>query len=290
MAFVPVTEGLDVSYPSRGTVAFQGEVGAYSEEAAVSFFQGSVRTLPCRNLSDVFSKVERRETEFGIVPVENSLHGSIGQTYDLLLTSNVSVCGESMLKITHCLVANPNVDLNSVRRVYSHPQALGQCRTYLEKRRIQAIPTYDTAGSVRIIKEEGWRDAAAIASERAAVVHSMKVLAKGIESNPQNFTRFFIISERDCPRSGEDKTSVVFATRHVPGALFAALRGFAQRNINLTKIESRPILGKPWEYTFYLDLEGHRTEKHISKALEELGNNSNFTKVLGSYPAAKAPS
>lgn len=282
-----MTEGWHMGYLSRCTVAFQGEMGAYSEEAALSFFQESVRTLPCRTLSDVFGKVERRESEFGIVPVENSLHGSIGQTYDLMLTSNVLVSGETILKITHCLVTNPNVHLNSVKRVYSHPQALGQCRMYLEKRDMQTIPTYDTAGSARIVKEGGWGDAAAIASERAAAVYGMKVLVKGIETNPQNFTRFFIISQKDCPRSGDDKTSVVFATRHVPGALFAALRAFAQRNINLTKIESRPILGKPWEYTFYLDLEGHRTEEHVHAALEELRNNSTFTKALGSYPRSR---
>ncbi|MBS7640200.1 MAG: prephenate dehydratase [Candidatus Bathyarchaeia archaeon] len=268
-------------------VAFQGEIGAYSESAVYEFFGPHVYSVPCKRFSDVFRCVESGETEFGVVPVENSLEGSVTQVYDLFLEHDVKVCGEVILKIVHCLIANPGVDINSIKVVYSHPQALGQCRSFLERLGCELISTYDTAGSVKMIKEHRMLNAAAIASERCAEIYGMSVLAKGIADSPNNYTRFFILAKFDAPPTGNDKTSIIFSTKHVPGALWRALGEFASREINLTKIESRPTRRRPWEYNFYLDFEGHRTEPRCMEALEGLKANALFVKILGSYPKAQ---
>ncbi len=267
-------------------VAFQGEIGAYSEEAAFCFFGSQVQTRPCDHLEDVFKVVQQEEVTFGIVPVENSLQGSIGQVYDLLLNSNVKVCGEIEFRVVHCLIASPRAQLDLINRVYSHPQALAQCQAFLKHLGCELIPTSDTAGSVKVIKERGITDAA-IASARAAQLYGMKVLAEEIEDNPNNFTRFFILSKQDSPPSGSDKTSIVFSVKHKPRALYDAIKEFAIRNINLTKIESRPTKQTPWEYNFYLDFEGHREDVVVREALENLDRISLFVKVLGSFPKAK---
>ncbi|MDH5532281.1 MAG: prephenate dehydratase [Candidatus Bathyarchaeota archaeon] len=267
-------------------VAFQGEIGAYSESAVYSFFGPSAEVKPCRNLSDVFESVEQGENLYGVVPIENSTEGSVNQTYDLFLTRDLKVCGETILRIVHCLITNPKTELKSVKVVYSHPQALAQCRGFLEDLGCELIPTYDTAGSVKMMKEKSLMDAGAIASERAAEIYGMKALVKGIADNPNNYTRFFVLSKNDSPPTGEDKTSIIFSTKHVPGALFHTLEEFASRGINLTKIESRPTKQQPWEYNFYLDFEGHRLEKRCQEALKALENKSAFVKILGSYPKA----
>ncbi|MEM2936022.1 MAG: prephenate dehydratase [Candidatus Bathyarchaeia archaeon] len=267
-------------------VAFQGEIGAYSEDAVYSFFGSSVEVKPCKNLSDVFESVEAGDAEYGVVPVENSIEGSVNQTYDLFLEHNLKVWGEIVLKIVHCLITNPKTELDSIEVVYSHPQALAQCRGFLERLGCEVIPTYDTAGSVKMMKEKGLLGAGAIASERAAEIYGMKVLAKGIADNPNNYTRFFVLSKIDAPPTGRDKTSIIFSTKHVPGALYRALEEFALRDINLTKIESRPTKKTPWEYNFYLDFEGHRSEARCQEALKGLRKKSAFIKVLGSYPKA----
>jgi len=268
-------------------VAFQGEIGAYSEEAAFNFFGPSIETRPCESLDDVFRVVEGAEVPFGIVPIENSLEGSISRVYDLLLDSSVKVCGELELRVVHCLIANPGVRLDLVKKVYSHPQALGQCQAFLKHLDCELIPTYDTAGSVKMVKEMGIVGGAAIASARAAEIYGMEIIAREIEDNPHNFTRFFILSPQDSPPSGNDKTSIVFAVKHKPGALYDSLRELAVRNINLTKLESRPTRQKPWDYNFYLDFEGHREDKAAREALEYLEAASLFVKILGSYPKAK---
>jgi len=238
-------------------VAFQGEIGAYSEEAALRFFGPSIQAKPCESLDDVFKAVERDEAKFGVIPVENSLEGSISRTYDLFLDSILKVCGETELRVSHCLIANQEARLDSIKRIYSHPQALGQCQAFLRHLNCELIPTYDTAGSVKMIKEQKITDGAAIASARAAEIYGMNILTKEIEDNPNNFTRFFILSKQDSPPSGNDKTSIVFSVKHKPGALYDFLKEFATKNISLTKIESRPTRQKPWEYNFYLDFEGH---------------------------------
>jgi len=268
-------------------VAFQGEIGAYGEEAAFQFFGSSIQVKPCETLDDVFKVVEQSEAQFGVVPIENSLEGSISRVYDLLLDSSLKVCGETELRVSHCLIANPETHLGLLKRVYSHPQALAQCRAFLKHLDCELIPTYNTAASVKMIKERGITDGGAVASARAAEIYGMKVIAKEIEDNPNNFTRFFILSKQDSPPSGNDKTSIVFSVKHKPGTLYEFLRELADRNINLTKIESRPTRQKPWEYNFYLDFEGHREDKLPREVLESLDRVSLFIKVLGSYPKAK---
>ena len=267
-------------------VAFQGERGAYSESAVYSFFGASVEVKPCRDLAEVFENVDKQESQYGVVPVENSLEGSVNQTYDLFLTHDLKVCGEIILRVSHCLIANPSTSLEAVKAVYSHPQALAQCRNFLERFGRELIPTYDTAGSVKMLKEKGLKDAAAVASERAAELYGMKILAREIEDNPANYTRFFVLSHEDSPITGRDKTSIIFSAAHTPGSLYTALGEFAKRNINLTRIESRPTKQTPWEYNFYLDFEGHRGEARCAEALKALEKSAAFIKILGSYARA----
>ena len=270
-------------------VAFQGERGAYSESAVYTFFGDETEVKPCRDLTEVFESVDKQEVPVGVVPVENSLEGSVNQTYDLFLTHNLKVSGEIIIRISHCLIANPSTNLEAVKTVYSHPQALAQCRSFLERLGSELIPTYDTAGSVKMLKEKGLKDAAAVASEKAAEIYGMKILAREIEDIPTNYTRFFVISKEDAAMTGKDKTSIIFAAKHKPGALYHALEEFEKRNINLTKIESRPTRQKPWEYNFYLDFEGHRTEENCAEALKALEKKAAFLKILGSYPRAEQP-
>ena len=267
-------------------VAFQGEIGAYSEEAAFQFFGPSIGIRPHESLEEVFKVVEEGEVQFGVVPVENSLEGSISRVYDLLLDSDLRVCGETELRVIHCLIASPGAGLDTIKRVYSHPQALAQCRNFLKHLNCELVPTYNTAGSVKMIKESGMPDSAAIASARAAEIYGMQVIAQEIEDNPNNYTRFFILAKEDSPPTGNDKTSIVFSAKDRPGALHGSLNEFAIRNINLTKLESRPTRQKPWQYNFYLDFEGHRKDKPAREALENLEKTLIFVKVLGSYPKA----
>ena len=246
-------------------VAFQGERGAYSENAVFQFFGADTQVKPCKDFKDVFDSVCTQETKFGVVPVENSLEGSVTQNYDLFLKYDLKVCGEVIVKIEHCLIANPGTALADIKVVYSHPQALAQCRSFLEEFGRELIPTYDTAGSVKMLKEKGLKNAAAIASERAANIYGMHILAKDIADNPENYTRFFVLSTEDSPPTGKDKTSIIFSAAHKPGSLYHALGEFAKRDINLTKIESRPTKQTAWEYNFYLDFEGHRSEKQCAR-------------------------
>ena len=267
-------------------IAFQGERGAYSENAIYTFFGEDVTVEPCRDLREVFESVTKQESEFGVVPIENSLEGSVNQTYDLFLTHDLKVKGEIIIRISHCLIANPGTPIESVKTVYSHPQALAQSRKFLEKRKFNLIPTYDTAGSVKMLKEKAIKNSAAIASEKAAEIYHMSILAREIEDNQTNHTRFFVISKEDSPKTREDKTSIIFSASHTPGALYSTLEEFAKRSINLTKIESRPTKQKPWEYNFYLDFEGHRVEQRCEEVLKILEKKMTFLKILGSYPRA----
>ncbi len=269
------------------TASFQGELGAYSEEAGFQYFGSGARLKPCESLEDTFLAVENREVQYGIVPVENSLEGSIPRTYDLLLDSNLKVSGETQLRVVHCLIGLPDAQIDSIREVYSHPQALGQCKTFLRQMAWKLTPTYDTAGSAKMIKENRLADRAAIASARAAEIYGMKILLRSIEDNPNNYTRFFVLSRQDAPPSGSDKTSIVFTVKHIPGALYDALKELAGAKINLTRIESRPTRQKPWEYNFYVDIEGHREDAKIKQALMDLEKSAVFLKVLGSYPRFK---
>ena len=268
------------------TVAFQGERGAYSENAVFQFFGSKVQVKPCMDFRDVFESVKRGGVAAGVVPVENSLEGSINQNYDLFFSYDLNVCGEVIVRVEHCLIVNPGTNIDQIKSVYSHPQALAQCRSYLEKAKWEIIPTYDTAGSVKIIKEQKLTNAAAIASERAAELYDMQILARDIADNKENYTRFFVLSKEDSPATGKDKTSIIFSAKHEPGSLYKALGEFAKRNINLTRIESRPTKKTAWEYNFYLDFEGHRTDPKCAEALKALEKHAIFVKVLGSYPKA----
>ena len=263
-------------------VSFQGERGAYSETAVFQFFGADVQSIPCQEFRDVFENVAMKKTPFGVVPMENSIEGSINQNYDLFLKYDLKV----IVKIEHCLIANPGTAIADIEAVYSHPQALAQCRHFLEALGRELIPTYDTAGSVKMLKEKRLTNAAAVASERAAKIYDMQILAEDIADNSENYTRFFVLAKQDSEAKGRDKTSIIFGAVHSPGSLYHALGEFAKRNINLTKIESRPTKQKPWEYNFYLDFEGHRTEPRCAEALMALGKYAAFIKVLGSYPKA----
>jgi len=268
------------------TVAFQGERGAYSESAVYQFFGADTEVKPCRDFKDVFESVKQQEVQAGVVPVENSIEGSVNQNYDLFFNYDLKVCGEVIVKIVHCLIVNPGTSLASVKAVYSHPQALAQCRSFLERLNLELIPTYDTAGSVKLIKEKKLINAAAIASERASELYSMQIVARDIADNKENYTRFFVLSNEESPVTGRDKTSIIFSATHEPGALYHALGEFAKRNINLTRIESRPTKKTPWEYNFYLDFDGHKSEPQCAEALMALKQYATFVKILGSYPKA----
>jgi len=267
-------------------VGFQGEHGAYSEQAIFKQF-GSVETVPAKSVREVFNLTEVGSIDLGLVPAENSIEGTVHETSDMLLTSSVNVVGEVVLKVVHCLIGLPNAKLRDIRMVYSHPQALGQCRNFVVSLGAEPMVSYDTAGSVKIIKDKKMVDAAAIASEKAAQIYGLKVLKKGIEDYGRNFTRFLIISKAEGRRSRDSKSSIIFSVPHTPGSLYHALEAFATEKINMTKIESRPTRQHPWEYYLFVDIEGHRSEKKVAKALGELAKNTVFLKVLGSYPKSK---
>ncbi len=270
------------------TVAFQGETGAYSERAAREFFGPSCQALPFRTFRDAFVAVHESRVQAAILPIENSLAGSVHQNYDLLLQYHLHITGKIILRISHHVMVLSGVKWEQVRRVYSHPQALEQCREFLARRpELEIVPAYDTAGSAKLIAENGWRDAAAIASAQAAEHYGLAVLHRGVESNQQNYTRFLILSQTAVMPEAQGKTSIVFATPHKPGALFKALAVFALRDINLLKIESRPQHGNPWHYFFYLDFEGAPSQSHCQKALDHLGELSEFVRVLGTYEKGK---
>ena len=266
-------------------VAFQGEPGAYSEEAIFEFF-GPVETLPCESFDRVFEAVTGQECDTALIPIENSLAGSIHQNYDLLLRHNLWITGEHFLRIKHCLITLPGVTKSDLTRVISHPQGLAQCAGYLRTLpAVRSEAAYDTAGSVKILRQTGDRTTAAIASRRAAEIYGMQVLEEGIEDNPQNFTRFLAISTQPVvPQSSSVKTSIVFSLKNQPGALFKALSVFALRDIDLTKMESRPLVGSPWEYLFYIDFVGSTGEERSRNALANLGVFATMLRVLGSYP------
>ena len=268
-------------------VAFQGEHGAYSEEAIHKHFGENVETVPCRTIREAFNLAEVGDVDYAVVPIENSIEGSVYETYDMLLTTSAKVVGEIILRIIHCLIALPETGIKDVKRIYSHPQALGQCMGFISSLGAEPVITYDTAGSVKMIKEQKLRDAAAIASERAAKLYGLNVIARGIEDYGRNFTRFLIISRHEAPKAEDCKTSLIFSLPHVPGSLYNALGEFAKRRINLTKIESRPTRQRPWEYYFFLDFEGHQDENPYKEALSALAKKAIFLKVLGSYPKAR---
>lgn len=272
-------------------IAFQGVHGAYSEDAILQFFGEGVDTVPCNEFEEVFQKVESSEVSHAVLPIENSIEGNVTVVSDLLLESDLTVTGEVLVAVRHCLISHPASKMQDVRRVYSHPQALGQCHAFLSSHpEWEKVPAFDTAGSVRMIKERKQKDEAAIASERAASYYQMKVLKEDIQSVPRNYTRFFVVEKSTSILSVGDRTSLVFATKNIPGALYQCIGAFAQRNVNLSKLESRPRKGRTWEYVFYVDVDGHVNDTKVSEAIAELVRKSSFVKVFGSYVKAKPPS
>lgn len=269
-------------------IAFQGEHYAFSELAAQKFFGGNIATKPCKSFEDVFATVKSNHATLGIIPIENTTSGSIHRNYDLLLEDGVFIIGEINFKISLHLIACPEVEFTQIKFVYSHPAALDQCRQFINQNpQIKFIPGYDTAGSVKLIAREKFMDSAAIASQQAADDYQMSILKKEIGDFKENYTRFLIISSEHFKLGEPNKTSIVFATKHIPGALFKSLSVFFLRDVNLLKIESRPLRGKPWQYIFYLDFEGSADEENCQNALNHLREISQFVKILGSYPAAK---
>jgi prephenate dehydratase len=267
--------------------AFQGEIGAFSEEAVFALYE-SAEVLPLPSFEAVFEAVAEGRADRAVIPIENSLFGSVHANYDLLREHELAIVGELNLRIRHHLMALAGVEASGIRRVYSHPQALGQCQAYLRNHLSSAevVPAYDTAGAAKMVAEAGLRDAAAIASERAAREYGLDILAAGIESNHQNYTRFLALapSAGPPPPSGPCKTSIVYAMqKNVPGALFKSLAVFALRDIDLFKIESRPLVGSPGSYLFYLDFAGADTDASVRRALDHLGEITSYLKVLGSY-------
>jgi prephenate dehydratase len=269
------------------SVAFQGELGAYSELAAREFFGADVQVSPTQTFSEVFDKVASKQCDAAMIPIENSLAGSIHENYDLLMEHDLHIVGELKLRIVHHLIVNPGVKLEDVKRVISHPQALAQCRDFIRKLgHVKSEPVYDTAGAVRDLKESGDRTTAAIASAQAAVDYELDVLASSIESNHENYTRFLAVSREPASTAGE-KISIAFALLHKPGMLFKGLGVFALRDIDLLKIESRPLMGTPWEYLFYVDLSGDLDDSNIQKALDHMRELTSVLRILGCYPSGR---
>jgi prephenate dehydratase len=270
-------------------VSFQGIAGAYSEEAIRQFFGPDVESLPCRTFNDLFVAVEDGSADYGMLPIENSLAGSVVQSYELLMEHDLRVRAEVILRVRHRLLAAPGTPLSGLKQVKSHPQALAQCERYLARRGLEAVPNFDTAGSARELAEQPDAETGVIASELASELYGLEILDDEVEDLPFNYTRFFVLGLDDPPRSQRSKTSLIFTTRHNPGALYDSLGEFARRNINLTKIESRPRRNRPWQYLFYLDFEGHWQDTEAEAALMGLLRRSSFVKLLGSYPAATTP-
>ena len=269
------------------SVAFQGELGAFSFSASTKLLGTTAAPIPCKTFKDVFERVKSGVVTNGVIPIENTLHGSIHENYDLLVDYDLAIIGETSLRISHQLIAMPGSRLKDITQAFSHPVALNQCRSFFQTHpRIKPVSFYDTAGSVKMLKEQHPDGSAAIASEDAAAIYGGAILRRNIEDNRQNFTRFFLLAQQPAerqPPAGNWKTSIVFATRNAPGALFRAMACFSLRGLNLTKIESRPLRSRPWEYLFYVDFNGSQEEQEVSRALDNLQEMTSFFKLLGSY-------
>jgi prephenate dehydratase len=267
-------------------IAIQGELGSFSHEAAEAMLPRAL-VVPCARSREVFDRVTRGSVDGAVIPIENSLAGSVAEHFDLLLGREVHIVREFRLRIVHNLIALPGTKLGEVRRVFSHPVALDQCRDLFAKNpKLESVPFYDTAGSVKHVVAEGLRDAAGIASRRASAVYGGKILKAGIEDDKKNFTRFFLIRRGKARAArGANKTSLAFSLKNIPGGLFRALSVFALRDISLSKIESRPMRGRPWEYVFFVDLL-RGDDEDSRNALRHLSEVAELVKVLGIYPGA----
>lgn len=264
-------------------IAYLGPPATHTHLACLEKFGSSIKTLPLDSIPEVFESVERRKVHYGIVPVENSTEGVVNRTLDMFIDSEAKICGEVLMRISHDLLSLTGHPAK-VRKIYSHPQALAQCRQWLRQNfpHVELRETVSTAKAAQMAAVE--KDAAAVASSFAAQLYGLKVIEAGIEDYRHNYTRFLVLGKEMNKRTGQDKTSLLFSIDDAPGALFAILKPFAEKNINLTKIESRPIKNKPWEYIFFLDFEGHVADDNIQATLSELKSKVLFYKLLGSYP------
>jgi prephenate dehydratase len=269
------------------TIAYQGEPGAFSEAAARRIAPGA-QVVPCKTFDDVFAAVNGGGAPYGVLPIENSIGGSIHRNYDLLLSNDLPIVGEVELPIVHQLLALPGASIERIRRVYSHPQALAQCEKFLlTLSGVEIVATYDTAGSAKMVADERLEQAAAIASARAGELFGLVPLASSIQDFDGNVTRFIVIGRQPLHDAVPDKTSIVFSLPNEPGSLFKALSVFALRGVDLTKLESRPIQGRAWEYLFYVDLAAARDELACSRALAHLAEFASTLRMLGSYASWK---
>jgi prephenate dehydratase len=282
-----------VKVREKQSIAFQGARGAFSEEAARKLAGAGIAVLPCERFEDMFRSVKAGRAAGAAVPIENTLAGSVHENYDHLVNYGLVIEAETNVRIVHNLIARKGVKFSQIRRVFSHPVALNQCRDFFEANpQIERIPFYDTAGSVKMVVEEGLTDGAAIASGVAAEIYGARIVRRSIESDRKNFTRFFLLRRPQYARRHSTpasdavqwKTTLVFSTRNVPGSLYRALSAFALRDLSLTKIESRPLRGKPWEYLFYVDFLGRSDSEAGRNALRHLGELADFLRVLGCYP------
>ncbi len=274
--------------PTPRRIAYQGEPGAFSERAARKLGGANAVLVPCRDFPAIFNAVEMDEADGCVAPIDNTLVGSIHQNYDMLLTRNLTITGETYLHIVHCLIAPIGVTLETLRRVYSHPAALAQCTTFFrEHPRLEPIAAADTAGSVRMVVTAGRTDSAALAGPLAADVYGAEILLTGVEDDRENYTRFLLLERESPPDIPADKTSIVFAAANLPGILHRCLGVFASRGRYLSRIESRPMIGKPWDYHFYVDFLGGVKEPCCVAALAELREITASLRILGSYPRAQ---
>ena len=265
-------------------LAYQGEPGAYSEAAARLYGGQGVETMPCKSFDDVFAAVAEQQATHGVLPLDNSIGGTNHRNYDLLVEHELSITGEVELDVVHCLQALPGTSLGDVRIVYSHPQALAQCEKYLRGLGVTVEAVYDTAGGAKLVAEQKLAGAAALASRRAAEVFGLEVLQEAVQDYEFNITRFAIIG--GTPAAGANKTTLVFALPSTPGALFKALSVFALREINLSKLESRPMRGRPWEYLFYIEVDARADDPACAEAIAQLGDFAQMLRVLGTYKGA----
>jgi len=266
-------------------VSFQGERGAYSEAAAIAFFGHGMHTVPCATFADALGSTVRQETDYAILPVENSIEGSVGESNDLLYSTALKAVGETYYKVEHCLIGTGGPD--EVDTVYSHPQALGQCRRFIQSRSMKTVPTYDTAGSVQIIKEINRKNVACIASKQASEIHQVPVIEGSIADNTSNYTRFLILAREKSDDVKNNKTSIIFSVRHERDALYRIMEKFHEGGINLTKIESRPTKSAAWEYNFYVDFEGNESDPGTAETIGKIRCEALSFKSLGSYRAAE---
>ena len=267
-------------------VAYQGIKGAYSEAAVYKHFGKDANPIGYDTSEEVFDAVMNNKVDFGLLPFDNTIAGSVAINYDLLLRNEVYAIGEVYLKIRHSLMSHKGSTINEINIVYSHPHALEQCREFIRKHKLKTIPEYDTAGAAKIVKERNKRDESSISPELCSKIYDLEVLEKDIQTNKNNITKFliFVKNNKIPEKIKNEKTSIAFKTKHYPGALINCLQRLAKHNVNLTKLESRPVPENPWEYVFYADFDGGIDDENVKLALSEMEASSLFLKVLGSYP------